>query len=334
MRSWSFAFAAIISAAALAASCSSALAAGALSGTATASGSGAPVSGLSVCAEENFLGGVNSGCTKTDPGGHYAIGGLPPGSNYQVEFSAVFPQSPLNFLTQYWQGKESLGNWDPVTVKDGLTTEGIDAVMNPGAEIAGHLAEAGTGADLVGVQVCILDPAPTPRAEEFERCATSDASGNYVVRSLRAGTFIVAFAHYRPLNPPGPIAEQYYAGASDKAAATQITIAPPESRTGIDATLVNRLKTTIRRMPKFSLHTPSRKARVGFRFSAPPEFTELRFTCRKDGGPWRFCRSPLTYTASVGRHTLRVRALMTDGVSGAIASLRFRVTSAKSKSPR
>ena len=54
----------------------SALAAGSISGTATAAGTGAPIAGLSVCAEADFVGGVSAGCTKTDAAGHYTIGGL------------------------------------------------------------------------------------------------------------------------------------------------------------------------------------------------------------------------------------------------------------------
>ena len=125
----------------------SALASGAVSGTATSAANGAPIAGLSVCAEENYVGGVNSLCTATDAAGHYAISGLPAGSNYQVEFS-VPPVGTLNFLTQYWQGKEGLGNWDPVTVSDGSTTEGINAMMKPGAQVSGHLSESGSDAPL------------------------------------------------------------------------------------------------------------------------------------------------------------------------------------------
>jgi hypothetical protein len=308
----------------IAAPATSADAAGSISGTATDATSGAPISGLSVCAEENFVGGVHSGCTTTDASGHYLIGGLPAGGNYQVEFSAIFPMSPLNFLTQYWQGKEGLDNWDAVTVVDGATTEGINAAMKPGATIAGKVSESGTGAALADVRICVLDPAPTPRAEEFERCETSDAGGNYVVRSLPAGTYVVAFSHYPPLNPPSPLAEQYYAGATSKATATPITIAPPESRTGIDASLINGLRTTLHRARGFRTVTRQHGVRVGFRFLTAD--TSASFVCKRDRGPWRRCRSPQRFWASIGRHVFRVRAVAPDGLKGPIAKSSFRVT--------
>jgi hypothetical protein len=86
------------------------------------------------------------------------------------------------------------------------TTTGINAQVRPGAQIAGHVAEQGTGASLARVEVCILDPAPNPRAEEFERCAFTDAAGNYAVRSLRAGIFSVVFSRDggRPKPTPSP----------------------------------------------------------------------------------------------------------------------------------
>jgi hypothetical protein len=215
----------------------SALASGAIEGAVTEAGTGAPVASLSVCAEENYLGGVSSGCTLTGPTGHYAIGGLPAGSNYQVEFTAQ--GGSLNYLTQYYNGREVIpGEWDPVAVVDGGTTAGINAQVRPGAQIAGHVAEQGTGASLARVEVCILDPAPNPRAEEFERCAFTDAAGNYAVRSLRAGIFNVVFS--RDGGPPEADAfpEQWWNGATAAAVATLISIAPPETRTGIDAALI------------------------------------------------------------------------------------------------
>lgn len=214
-----------------------ACAAGSIEGAVTEAGTGVAIAGLSVCAEENRLGGVSSGCTVTDSAGHYAIGGLPAGSSYQVEFTAM--GGPLNYLTQYWSGREVIpGEWDPVAVVDGTTTTGIDAQVRPGAQIVGHVAEQGTGASLTRVEVCILDPAPNPRAEEFERCAFTDEAGNYAVRSLRAGTFDVVFS--RDGGPPEADAflEQWWSGATVAAAATLISIAPPEARTGIDASLI------------------------------------------------------------------------------------------------
>lgn len=298
----------------------SAFASGSISGTATAAEGGTAISGLSVCAEENYVGGVHSSCTTTDASGHYAIAALPPGTNYQVEFSAL---GELNFLAQYWHGKEGLANWDPVTVTDGTITEGIDASMKPGAIISGHVSEATSGAALAGIRVCVLDPAPTPRAEEFERCAMTDDAGSYAVRSLPGGSYVVAFSHYPPLNPPSQFAEQYYQGATSEAAATPIALAPPEARTGIDASLVNGLRTTLKPTRGTRIVTSQRQAMVSFRFSAQED--GARFACKRDRQQWRSCRSPQRFAVPAGRHSFRVKATGPDGEAGPPTTVHFRV---------
>lgn len=308
-----------ITAAACLLSAASALAAGSISGTATAAGTGAPIAGLSVCATEFGLG---SRCTATEAAGHYTIDGLSAGSKYQVEFSTL-PFSDLNFLTQYFQGKEGLNNFDPVTVNDGTTTAGIDAVMNPGAQIAGHISEKGTEAPAEGVLVCVLDPAPNPRAQEFERCAKTGDDGNYVVRGLLAGTYIVVFSRYIPPFDSEPFAQQFYADATTATTATPITVAPPETRSGIDAILVNRWRIKLRPENGFHTVTRGRGVMLGFRFSA--QVPVAGFACKRDRRPWRPCRSPHRFFAPLGRHAFRVRAIGPAG-EGPVALRRFRVT--------
>jgi hypothetical protein len=206
---------------------------GTITGAATDAGSSAPIAGLSVCADAN--GGLYSGCTVTDASGDYSITGLPADPEYHVEFTAG---ENLNYLSQSYDGKEGLDNWDPVPVVVGGTEAGIDAVMNPGAQIAGNVTEAGAGTPVGGIEVCALDPAGTPRAEEFERCAFSDAAGNYTIRSLRAGTFVVVFSRARFVDADG-YAPQFYDGVDSESQATRIAISPPDTRTGVDASLIN-----------------------------------------------------------------------------------------------
>ncbi|HWC49284.1 MAG TPA: hypothetical protein VG448_10425 [Solirubrobacterales bacterium] len=294
---------------------------GSIEGAATAAGTGTPVAGLSVCAEENRVGEVSSGCTTTDPAGHYRIDGLAAGARYQVEFSAL---GDLNYLTQYFNRKEGLDNWDPVAVVDGSTTGGIDAVMNPGAQITGHLSERESGRPAASVEVCVLDPAPNPRAEEFERCSLSDVAGDYAVRSLPAGTYIVVFALHRPLGDLGIFEEQYFASTTDRAAATKVAVAPPETVSGIDASLVNTLRTSFHHVPGLRTVTSRAWARVGFRFSARAPVQG--FVCKRDRGPWRSCRSPQRFRVPPGSHAFRVRAIGPHGLEGPISLWRFRIT--------
>jgi carboxypeptidase family protein len=207
---------------------------GTVAGTATEAGSGIPIPGLSVCASAN--GGLYNGCSITGPGGQYEITGLPAHAEYHVEFSAF---ENLNYLSQSYDEKEGLDNWDPVAVSVGGTTAGIDAVMKPGAQIAGNVTEAGTGAPVRGIEVCALDPAGDLRAQEFEQCAFTDVAGNYTIRSLRSGTFVVVFSRQRGFFDADGYQEQYFDGVAFEPQATRITIAPPATRTGVNASLVN-----------------------------------------------------------------------------------------------
>jgi hypothetical protein len=205
---------------------------GTITGTVTDSEAALPIAGLEVCAEAD--GGLIGVCRLSDSSGNYTITGLPGGYEYQVEF---FPINDLNYLRQTWDGhEESLSGGEPVPVAVGQTVAAINAEMNPGAQIAGHLTDAQTGGPAVGIEVCALDPAPEPRAEEFERCARSDAAGDYVIRAIRAGIFIVGFD--REFLPFGSSYQRFWGGAGSREEAEAITIAPPEVRTGVDASIV------------------------------------------------------------------------------------------------
>jgi hypothetical protein len=231
---------------------------GSITGTATDANNGLPIAGLSVCAEENILGGGSSGCTTTDTAGRYTIVNLPAGGNYQVEFSApehaMYPVDSsalgdLNYLTQYWRNRESLDNWDSVSVFEGLTTGGIDAAMKPGAQISGHVSDKRTRRALAGVRVCALDPAPGPRAEEFERCAFTDLAGTYTIRSLSAGTYVVVFARFLNDGKAGAYDQKYYPGVTFISEAIPISVSPPDTLTDINSVLGDR-NTWIRLCPK------------------------------------------------------------------------------------
>lgn len=70
-------------------------------------------------------------------------------------------------------------------------------------------------------------------------------------------------------------------------------------------------------------YTRHRHYKVRFRFYSREG--ARGFVCRRDGGPWRRCHSPLRYWASHGRHVLRVRAIGRTGLRGPIASLPFHI---------
>jgi len=155
-------------------------------------------------------------------------------------------------------------------VTAGSTKSGIGATLHPGAQLFGRVTEAGTGAPLQGIRVCLFDYLYSPSPEYLDRCAWTDAAGNYAMRSLRAGSFKVVFSEvgFGPFVSSGSFDNQWWNGVSSASAATPISFAPPQSVTGIDAQLVNRfprpkpdpIQVTILPTPK----APPKKCRRGF----------------------------------------------------------------------
>jgi hypothetical protein len=102
---------------------------------------------------------------------------------------------------------------------------------------------------------------------EFEDCVSTDSDGDYALLSLPADTYLVGFGiEYLPFS--GRHAAQWWQGVSSEAEATPIEIAPPETRSGIDAQLVNpfpppkpeNVVVTFRSQPR----KPPAKCRKGF----------------------------------------------------------------------
>jgi hypothetical protein len=134
---------------------------GQIAGTVTAAAGGAPLQGVDVCA---FEAGGEEGlvlCESTDVNGDYTLSSLPT-SSYKVEFAKGYPDfeggTEAVFATQYFPGKPSAADAEPVAVTAGWLSGSIDAQMaepdetETGGEEAGGQpggggsAEGGSGA--------------------------------------------------------------------------------------------------------------------------------------------------------------------------------------------
>ncbi|HWC47927.1 MAG TPA: carboxypeptidase-like regulatory domain-containing protein [Solirubrobacterales bacterium] len=195
---------------------------GSISGTLTDEDGGAPVANMVACTVSG--GNFFDRCAKSDAGGHYQVNGLPTGE-YSVEFIS---SGQANYLRELYKDAESWAQATRVPVTAPGTTTGIDAELAKGAQILGHVSQAGTGLPLPDAFVCAEQQPPG----EFERCDSTDADGNYTLMGLLAGTYLVAF---EPIAiPTGPAAAQWWQGVPNFEEATPIEIVPPETRTGID----------------------------------------------------------------------------------------------------
>ncbi len=198
---------------------------GQISGKVTSAMTAAPLGGIEVCAfvgEELLL----PRCVTTGSGGEYTISGLESGS-YIVEFNGAH-EAKLNYARQYYDGTTSERNADAVPVGSG-SVSGINAALAPGGEITGTVKNA-KGSLLGNIEVCALD------GEEFvERCATTDAQGEYTIVGVAAGGHDVEFA--TAFEGGGNYVPQYYDGQESLSKATAVTVSAEATTSGIDAVL-------------------------------------------------------------------------------------------------
>ncbi len=195
---------------------------GAIAGTISEETTGAPAAGIRACAMDSQ--GFWPRCVDSDANGDYRLNGIPTGT-YSVENEGG---NRVNYLREFYEDADTWAAATDVPVTAPATTPEIDAELAPGAEILGHVTDVKTGAPAFDVMVCAMEP------EEYgyQACDWTDPAGGYAIRSLPAGTYLVAFQlEYFPW---GKWADQWWQGAATAAEADPIAIAPPETRTGVD----------------------------------------------------------------------------------------------------
>jgi len=154
----------------------------------------------------------------TDISGTYRIPGLAPGP-YILRFS----DNDGKYLETYYDGQETFGAADPLTLTAGMT-ETVDVALNRGGCIGGRVldAETNTGVDNVGVTINTLD---------YERYlyAWTDSEGFYTSPALPSGTYMVRF------DPPPP----YFGETYDNLVSgyTSVWVTAPYTTENVDAAL-------------------------------------------------------------------------------------------------
>jgi len=202
---------------------------GSISGTVVDETNDQPIEGLWACVIDEE--GWTPRCAPSDATGEYIINGLSSGS-YNVEYRG---ENIVNYLTEFYEDADTWAAATEVDVTAPAATSGIDAKLAPGAQILGRVTEIGTGAPFSNELVC----AEEPGFEGYEQagCDWTDDSGEYAIRGLPAGTYVVSFGlEYAPLTDY-LMRGEWWQDATSIADADPIAIAPPETRTGIDAQL-------------------------------------------------------------------------------------------------
>ncbi|MCW3062961.1 MAG: hypothetical protein JWN32_133 [Solirubrobacterales bacterium] len=188
---------------------------GTISGTITEAG-GTPVANVHVLvftAQDTL-----AADPQADSSGHYSIG-LGAGT-YRVLFS---PSWLTGLSQEYYDDQVTFDAATPVTVTSGHDTTAVDAVLSPGASIAGTVTSG--GAPVADAVVNLF------RDGLLTLSATTGSDGTYTIGGLTAGAYRLGF------EPTGNALGEYYAGAANLADATPISLIAAEQRTGVDVVL-------------------------------------------------------------------------------------------------
>jgi 5-hydroxyisourate hydrolase-like protein (transthyretin family) len=216
---------------------------GSISGTVTNAATGNPVFFLDVCAYKAATHEF-AGCDFTDFNGEYLIENLDAGS-YKVEFEGSEFAYEGGYFTQWYNGKPSFETANTVVVTEGNTTSGINAAMQErGGKISGTVTDATNGAPIGGIQVC----AGRKSSEGYfyyEECERTDASGQYMLAHLTAGSFRVSFSSAfkynevtgeSELDGPNYVA-QYFNGKAHGEEGDLVAVVDGSTTSGINAAL-------------------------------------------------------------------------------------------------
>lgn len=143
---------------------------------------------------------VPNGTAQTDADGNYTISGLQSGT-YQVQFGGfnyLDPNGASPYLVEYWNDSPTLANATALTVAAGSPTTGIDAALTLGGSIAGNIKNS-SGANLEGAQVQTIVQNGSDRFSI--RTVSTDSLGNYVVRGLPTGSYLLYYDDDPYYNP-------------------------------------------------------------------------------------------------------------------------------------
>ncbi len=157
--------------------------------------------------------------------GTFALTGLPPVA-VLVQFQDC---GAGTYVEQWYAGAATGGDATPIALTAGSTRDHVDAQLDTGVRIAGHVQDAG-GNPIAGVSVNVS------RDGGSGTWAQTDANGDYTTGAVAPGTYIVQFS---PSGSPSTWAAQYWSGqpTRDTADPLVVTEADGPLRAGVDATL-------------------------------------------------------------------------------------------------
>lgn len=199
---------------------------GRIEGTVTSAATKAPLEGVEVCAPA-----ASSECVLTNAKGEYVISELQEGE-YKVEFSVA----DGTYHSQYWDGKQSIGEGQLVSVAAGQAAAGVNAELEPASgAITGTVRDNETNSAIKGIGVCAYKVGAEAEERLFGQCTTTNSTGAYSILGLASGEYIVEF--YAPAESMLLYATEYYDGKYSALNAKAVHVVDGEHTANIDAAL-------------------------------------------------------------------------------------------------
>lgn len=215
---------------------------GHITGTVT-DGANQPVRGAVVEAYRKEENGSSEWQSKrlaaTNTDGSYDIAGLLPGQ-YRIEFRWAdgFAQpAPAFFATEYYNNSPTFDDATEISVGKSQIVTGIDAQVEPPAQISGRVTGQNNGNPLPNILVRAFAEYSTGTETYWNPIvdATTDDNGNYSLKLLSAGHYRILFIENSELL--NYVAE-FYNNVFTLEKATEISVIGGQTVTGIDAQLL------------------------------------------------------------------------------------------------
>ncbi len=174
--------------------------------------------------------GFYAGYASTNESGYYTTTGLLAGG-YRIAFSPNSSGDSRAYLREYYNDKTNLDDANLVTVANGETKTGMDAVLARGGQITGIVTAAGTAAPLNEVEIEIYT------SEGYYVSYTStNASGVYTTTGMASGSYKMYISPWLS-GVSREYAQEYYNNQTSRDDADLIQVTQPNLVSGVDVEL-------------------------------------------------------------------------------------------------
>ncbi len=182
-------------------------------------------------------------CTRVIAG-QYELTGLPTGPwivGFKSEQLCFFGCSAAgNWVPQFYDGVANRSEAAPIGVRAGGRVDGVNATLEPGAQVSGLVTDGSTSEPVGSGKVEVCARAAGSSGNEWS-CAETEPGGTYTISGLSTGLYVIRFSAGLSCGIGGcerlNFATQYYEGVADVSDAIALQLTAGSEVHEIDATM-------------------------------------------------------------------------------------------------